>query len=72
MSGQVGPTTGPRRNSVTQKQRGPSTVKRSSSSDNYGNGHASKPSSPPLPQSSCCWRGKDGEEAEIVESTHDS
>ncbi|XP_030938164.1 CBS domain-containing protein CBSCBSPB3-like [Quercus lobata] len=51
MSGQVGPTTGPRRNSVTQKQRGPSTVKRSSSSDNNGNGIAPKPSSPPLPQS---------------------
>lgn len=47
----MGPTTGPRRNSVTQKQRGPSTVKRSSSSDHNGNGHASKPSSPPLPQS---------------------
>ncbi|KAL4632731.1 CBS domain-containing protein CBSCBSPB3-like isoform X1 [Castanea sativa] len=51
MSGQVGPTTGPRRNSVTQKQRGPSTVKRSSASDNNGYGHAPKPSSPPLPQS---------------------
>ncbi|GMY12579.1 CBS domain-containing protein CBSCBSPB3 isoform X2 [Fagus crenata] len=49
MSGQVGPL-GPRRNSLTQKQRGPSTVKKSVHSSE--NGNASKPSSPPVPQSS--------------------
>ena len=48
MSGQVGPL-GPRRNSLTQKQRGPSTVKKSVHSSE--NGNASKPSSPPVPQS---------------------
>ncbi|XP_059431999.1 CBS domain-containing protein CBSCBSPB3 [Corylus avellana] len=48
MSSQVAPP-GPRRNSVSQKQRGPSTVKKSAPPHD---GNASKPSSPPAPQSS--------------------
>ncbi|KAG2716083.1 hypothetical protein I3760_03G107600 [Carya illinoinensis] len=48
MSSQVAPS-GPRRNSLSQKQRGSSTVKKSVSSDN---GNVSKPSSPPAPPTS--------------------
>ncbi|KAG6660582.1 CBS domain-containing protein CBSCBSPB3-like isoform X1 [Carya illinoinensis] len=48
MSSQVAPS-GPRRNSLSQKQRGSSAVKKSVSSDN---GNVSKPSSPPAPPTS--------------------